>query len=84
MIGGVEGGEERRGERIRRDVIFVSWFCDEEGKNGDRWRSESDLPASLAVGDGAFKRRAVLAFRGCAALRERTRELHQIVDGLCV
>ena len=44
----------------------------------------SDLPASLAVGDGAFKRRAVLAFRCCAAPREGARKLHQIVDGLCV
>jgi hypothetical protein len=51
-------------------------------KENDRWGS--DLPASLAVGDGALKRRPVLAFRCCAALREGARKLHQIVDGLCV
>lgn len=44
---------------------------------------KSDLPASLAVGDGAFERRGVLAFRCCAALRESARELHEVVYGLC-
>lgn len=47
-----------------------------------RW-VRMDLPASLPVGDGAFKRRAVLAFRCCTALRKSARELHEVVYGLC-
>jgi hypothetical protein len=76
---GLEDREENwRGKKAIHDALSAKLSMRRKVRT-----METDLPASLAVGDGAFKRRTVRAFRCCAALCESARELHQVVYGFC-
>lgn len=58
-------------------------FWDDQGAMKVMEMERSDLPASLPVSDGTFKRRTGFTFRCRAALRESARELREVLYCLC-